>query len=110
MKVWTSRMLAISLAGHDKGTLYVILDETSDSDQGTPGIPARTEWIEKESDTYFLLADGKRRTLEHPKKKKRKHVQVITHLPENLLAQMKEITLDAHIRKILKSYAANYRQ
>ncbi|MCC8049450.1 MAG: KOW domain-containing RNA-binding protein [Clostridiales bacterium] len=83
MKVWTSEKLAVSKAGHDKGSLNLVLEETQD---------------------YVLLADGRLRTLEHPKKKNPKHVQMITHLPEELLEQMKEITLDAHVRKVLKKY------
>ena len=83
MKVWKSEMLAVSRAGHDKGTLYVVL-----ADDGT----------------YFWLADGKRKLLETPKKKKQMHVQVIRHLPDELLAQMQSITLDAHVRKILSNY------
>ena len=79
----TSGMLAISRAGHDKDTLYVVL--TYD-------------------DTYVWLADGRRRLLASPKKKKWKHVQVIRHLPEEILAQMSSIELDAHVRKILKNY------
>lgn len=49
-------MLAKSKAGHDKGKVYVIyqLDET-----------------------YVYLVDGQIRTTEKPKKKKRKHVQII---------------------------------
>jgi ribosomal protein L14E/L6E/L27E len=83
MDKWKSELLAISRAGHDKDTLYVVLDS---------------------DDTYVWLTDGRRRTLEHPKKKKQKHVQLIRHLPEALLAQMNEITLDAHVRKILRAY------
>lgn len=49
-------MLAKSKAGHDKGHVYVIT---------------------KEDDAYVYLADGTIRTLEKPKKKKKKHVQVI---------------------------------
>ena len=47
-------MFARSLAGHDKGRLYVVI---------------------RESGGYVYLADGKSRTLEKLKKKKRKHVQ-----------------------------------
>ncbi len=83
MKVWTSDMLAVSRAGHDCGLLYVVIQE---------------------EDGYLLLTDGKHHTLDHPKKKKRKHVQVITHLPQELLADMRQISLDAHVRKIIKSY------
>ncbi len=49
-------MLAKSKAGHDKGHVYVIVN--------TEG-------------AYVYLADGKIRTMEHPKKKKQKHVQLI---------------------------------
>jgi len=49
-------MLAISKAGHDKGHVYVIY-----------GV----------DETYVYLVDGKIRTLSNPKKKKKKHVQVV---------------------------------
>ncbi len=90
MKKWTSEMLAVSMAGHDRGELFVVLDK----------IPPK----DGEDAVYYLLADGRRRTLEHPKKKKQKHLQLIRHLPGELLAQMQDIYLDAHVRKILKSY------
>ena len=49
-------MLAKSKAGHDKNQVYVICDV---------------------DETYVYLADGKRRTMDHPKKKKIKHVQIV---------------------------------
>ena len=49
-------MLARSKAGHDKGHVYIIM---------------------KEDSAYVYLVDGNIRTLEHPKKKKKKHVQII---------------------------------
>lgn len=48
--------LAYSLAGHDKGSIYLIIDETEDS---------------------VYVADGRLRPLERPKKKNKKHIQVI---------------------------------
>ena len=83
MKIWKSEMLAVSRAGHDRDTLYLVLREEGD---------------------YLWLTDGRRRLLENPKKKKKIHVQIIKHLPEHLLAQMQEITLDAHVKIILKAY------
>ena len=49
-------MLAKSKAGHDKEKVYVIYDV---------------------DETYVYLVDGRIRLLENPKRKKRKHVQVI---------------------------------
>lgn len=73
-------MLATSKAGHDKNTTYVIIGE------------------EKE---YVYLADGRIRTMERPKKKKCRHIQIIRRNGTALLAeQLSDIT----IRKILKEY------
>lgn len=70
-------MLARSKAGHDKGKVYVIyeLDET---------------------DVY--LVDGKIRTKENPKKKKKKHVQIICK--QHDISQMD----DVEIKRILKLF------
>ena len=83
MKEYSSSLLAVSRAGHDKDTIYVVIDS---------------------DDTYVWLVDGKRRTLDNPKKKKQMHVQMIRHLPAELLEQMKSMTLDAHVRKVIKAY------
>ena len=83
MKEYSSTLLAISRAGHDKDTVYVVIEA---------------------DDTYFWLVDGKRRTLENPKKKKQMHVQIIKRLPAEILEQMQSMTLDAHVRKVLTSY------
>ena len=47
-------MFAISLAGHDKGQMYVII---------------------KEDGEYFYLSDGNIRPLDKLKKKKKKHMK-----------------------------------
>ena len=49
-------MLAVSRAGHDRGTTYVIIGE---------------------EDEYVYLADGQTRTVDRPKRKNKKHIQVI---------------------------------
>lgn len=54
-------MFARSLAGHDQDKLYVIISV---------------------QDEYIYLVDGKIRTLDRPKKKKRKHVQIDCHISE----------------------------
>ena len=58
MERYKTGMLAISKAGHDEGRVYVIV--------GT-------------DETYVYLADGKIRTLNNPKKKKKKHVQIVCY-------------------------------
>lgn len=56
-------MPARSLAGHDKNKLYIII---------------RTDG------EYVWLVDGIRRTLENPKKKKKKHIQAVHRIPKSL--------------------------
>ena len=60
-------MLAKSLAGHDQNQVYVIIRE--------------------EADCVFLC-DGKRRTLENLKKKKKKHVQLIRRITPELAEKL----------------------
>ena len=55
METFSIGMTAMSLAGHDKGKTYVILSA---------------------DENYVYLVDGSIRTLQNPKKKKLKHVQV----------------------------------
>ncbi|MCB7304344.1 KOW domain-containing RNA-binding protein [Bariatricus massiliensis] len=77
MDRWEKGMLAKSLAGHDSGKIYVIIDL---------------------DETYVYLADGKIRTLAKLKKKKRKHVQLIRRQYEIEAAD------DVRIKRILKEY------
>ena len=70
-------MLARSKAGHDKGHVYVII---------------------KEEEAYVYLADGSVRTIERPKKKKKKHVQMICEKYE-----LSEVD-DVGIKRILKRF------
>ncbi len=68
----------LSLAGHDKDKLYVVL---------------------KEEGTYALLADGKTKLLKEPKKKNLKHLEDTGMYIE--LSKYNPL-YDAHIRKELK--------
>lgn len=68
----------LSLAGHDKDKLYVVL---------------------KEEGTYALLADGKTKTLKEPKKKNLKHLKETEMYVE--LSKYNPL-YDAHIQKELK--------
>ena len=56
--------LALSKAGHDKDKVYVIL---------------------KENKEYVWLADGKNRKTVNPKKKKKKHIQIIKDFTDEAL-------------------------
>ena len=56
MSKFEKGMLVKSLAGHDEGSVYIIVETDA---------------------KYVYLVDGKIRTLARPKRKKRKHVQLI---------------------------------
>ena len=77
MVMYEAGMLARSKAGHDKAKMYI---------------------IKEVDDTYVYLVDGRIRTRVHPKKKKKKHVQIV-HGTYN----MKELD-DAGIRKLIKDW------
>lgn len=77
--------LAISKSGHDKGNVYVIL---------------------KEEGSDVFLADGRLKTVEKPKKKNQKHIQVIKKLPyevTELLRQDREFR-NEEIKRAVKLY------
>lgn len=77
---------ARSLSGHDKDKIYVILSENGE---------------------YVYLCDGNIRKIASPKKKSRKHIQVIhqetdTELQQKLLRQ--EVVYDHEIKYAIKQY------
>lgn len=55
--------LAISRSGHDKDNIYVII---------------------KEEANLVYLSDGKLKPVEKPKRKNRKHIQIIQKLPKEI--------------------------
>lgn len=77
MEKYKAGMLARSTAGHDRGKVYVIIDA---------------------DDAYIYLADGRIRTLDKLKKKKKKHVQLI--LREYDMTD----TTDVKIKRLLKIF------
>ena len=78
--------LASSKAGHDKDKIYVII---------------------KEDTEYVWLADGKIKTFCKPKKKRKKHIQVIKYYNnveiKNALSEGKKVS-DLEIMMVLKAY------
>lgn len=81
----TRGMLAWSRAGHDAGTLYLVYDTQGD---------------------FVYLCDGKSRGCGKPKKKNRKHIQIIRKIPCELESWNGETLRDEEIRAILKKYKA----
>lgn len=77
-------MLAVSRAGHDKNSLYLI--------------------IACEGDCVWLC-DGRLRTLEHPKRKKIKHLQVNRKIPDEWNSIEESTLRNEEIRSIIRKYS-----
>lgn len=78
--------LVSSKAGHDKGKIYIITAEDEE---------------------YVWIADGKGRTCQNPKKKKKKHVQIIkVYKDENVIKSLEqgETVKEEIIRKVIETY------
>ena len=85
--------LATSKAGHDKDRLYMIVGEEGEC---------------------VYLCDGRLRGVEHPKKKKKKHIQIIHSSAQDTLIQIikqnlpgERYEIDRQIRKTLEDYLSN---
>ena len=85
--------LATSKAGHDKDRLYMIVGEEGEC---------------------VYLCDGRLRGVEHPKKKKKKHIQIIHSSAQDTLIQIIKQNLQGErdeinrrIRKTLEEYLCN---
>ena len=85
--------LATSKAGHDKDRLYLIVGEEGEC---------------------VYLCDGRLRGVEHPKKKKKKHIQIIHFSAQDTLIQIIKQNLpgerdeiNRQIRKTLEDYLSN---
>ena len=75
--------LACSLAGHDKGRIYAVIGE---------------------DETGYYLCDGVHHLISEPKKKNRKHVQPIRHLPQQTAAAAQEVRTDSEVIHLLRVY------
>lgn len=77
--------LAKSMAGHDKGDFFVITEELGE---------------------YVLLVDGKLRPFKKPKRKNKKHIQIIHDQgQEGRMKLIREEKLtDEEIRKLIRCY------
>ena len=74
-----------SKSGHDQGDVQMIIAIDGD---------------------FLLLADGKRRKLEKPKRKKKMHVQPTFYVENEVAAKLQKgaYVLNADIKKALKKY------
>ena len=80
METAMTGMLAVSKAGHDKRKLYVITGEDSE---------------------YVYLADGRKRTAGAPKKKNKKHIQIIRRMK---MEKPNDDYSDLEIKRTIKMY------
>lgn len=80
-------MLVKSKAGHDKEKVYVI-------------------W--KEADAYVYLVDGVGKTAEHPKKKKKIHVQPIGRQYD--ISEADDVSIKTIIRNYLKQRDTKHKE
>ena len=80
--------IVLSLRGHDAGTILVVLG------------------VEKQEKEYVLLADGKRRRVEAPKRKKTKHVRFLTSSESRAAGKIRagEKVTNNEVRRALSEY------
>ena len=83
--------LARSLAGHDKGSLFIIIKEDAE---------------------YVYLADGENRPVGKPKRKKKKHVQISRIRDEKLSQKLMSgnIASDEEIKRFIRCYRENIQE
>ena len=74
--------VVISTAGHDAGSMFYVLEA---------------------DDTFLLLADGKGRTIEKPKRKKRKHTKKVLRSETRVAAKIRngDKVLNSELRRDL---------
>ncbi len=78
-------MFATSRAGHDKGKLYIIIEE---------------------SEEYVYLTDGRLKPVDQPKKKKKKHIQIIRKVDETIqfMIEEKKPISNEMVKRAIKEY------
>lgn len=74
---------AKSLSGHDRNQTYL---------------------IQEKDDRFVYLVNGTTKTLEAPKKKSLKHIQIIKKLPIEVTECLSEQVTDITIKRAIKTY------
>lgn len=77
--------IIVSLAGRDQGQVFFVLETDGE---------------------YLLLADGRRRMLEHPKRKKQKHVRLAARTDSEAARKIKSGSgiLNSELRRALAAF------
>jgi len=75
----------VSRAGHDRNEIYVIINSDEE---------------------YVYLADGKSKTVDKPKKKKKKHIQIIVHIDQAIQTKLNQnkLFINEDIKRAIKLY------
>ena len=75
----------VSRAGHDRNEIYVIINSDEE---------------------YVYLADGKSKTVDKPKKKKKKHIQIIVHVDQVIQTKLSQnkLFINEDIKRAIKLY------
>lgn len=79
-------MLAFSRAGHDKDTIYMIVREETD---------------------FVYVSDGRLKSVDAPKKKNKKHIQIVKKvMDEDVASRLKQgkTVRNEEIKKIIKDF------
>jgi len=73
----------VSRAGHDRNEIYVIINSDEE---------------------YVYLADGKSKTVDKPKKKKKKHIQIIVHIDQAIQTKLNQnkLFINEDIKRAIK--------
>lgn len=81
---------ARSLAGHDKGKLYIIIEETKDT-----------------GSDFVFLTDGELKPVDKPKRKRTKHIQVIKAMDDRIDSLIKngQGIRNEDIKRAIKAYS-----
>ena len=81
--------IIISLAGRDKGKLFYVVDV---------------------EENFVLIADGKGRKLEHPKRKKLKHVRRVSRTETRVAAKLQngDKVLNSELRRDLAAFGQQF--
>ena len=88
MDIGKSDMI-VSLAGRDKGQLFFVLETDGD---------------------YVLIADGKGRKLEKPKRKKKKHIQIVPGTDSRVAEKIRggDKVLNSELRRELAVFSQKF--